>query len=121
MTAFENQILGEYLDNRDHDMAGFFDDAMEFLRFATTERNIDFQGYYKAKCEYEMTYNGLEFDCEYFDEKDRQNLYVYLAAEVNEEIREMLEYVWRNVYSEIFTDNILSREIYLLEEKGVTF
>lgn len=121
MTYFENMLLNEYRDRRAGDFLGFFNDAMDFLRCAANERKIEFEGYYGPLCEYEMTENFLDFNQEYFDDEDRRNLYVYLSAEVNQEIREMLEYVWETVYTEKLTDNILHREIYFLKERNVRF
>lgn len=61
------------------------------------------------------------FDEGYFEDENRSELYVYLAAEKDKDVFSWLEYAWNLTHDEDLSDNILHREIYLLKEQGVTF
>ncbi|WP_426473459.1 hypothetical protein [Chryseobacterium balustinum] len=97
-----------------------FENAIGLLQYAAVQKNIEFDGYFRTKWEIEAEH-PMTFDDEYFENENRSELYVYLAAEANQEIYECLEYAWNVTHEEKLTENILHREIYLLKEKGVSF
>ncbi len=113
-------LLGEYAAESGNDMDQFFDSAMELIRSEAIERKIQFDGYFRTRWEIEAD-NVMSFDSDYFEDKNRRNLYVYLSALINQDIFEMVEYIWPFMQDEDLDENILHREIYFLQEKGVKF
>lgn len=120
MRDFTFNLLAEYLSEADGDLEEFRNNSMEVIRAEAIERNIQFDGYYRTKWEIEAD-NVMTFDSEYFEDPQRRDLYVFLAALVNHDIYDFLEYIWPLVYDEDISENFIHREIYLLKEKGVKF
>lgn len=106
----------EYADDLDE----LFDVSIGVIQYAAVEKNIEFDGYFRTKWEIEAE-NVMTFDDEYFENEQRSELYVYLAALVDKDTFDYLEYVWELVKNEKLTENVLHREIYFLKEKGVGF
>jgi len=113
-------LLSEYAAESGDNTDQFFHNAMELIRAEAIEKGIQFDGYFRAKWELEAE-NVMTFDSEYFEDPYKRNLYVYLSALVNQDIYEMLEYIWPFVNDEDLDENIIHREIYLLKEKDVKF
>lgn len=63
----------------------------------------------------------FEFDEDYFEDKDRRDLYVFLSALVDKNIFEYLNYIWHHIYHEDLSMEIINTRIYKLKEKGVKF
>lgn len=97
-----------------------FENAIGLLQYAAVQKNIEFDGYFRTKWEIEAEH-PMTFDNEYFEDENRSELYVYLAAEADHEIYECLEYVYNLTHDEKLSKNILHKEIYELKEKGVSF
>lgn len=102
------------------DINDFYESSMGIIHYEAVERKIEFDGYFQNKWEKEAE-NVISFNQEYFEDRDRGKLYVFLSASVNKDIFDLLHYVWRLVKDEELTDNVLHREIYNLKEKGVKF
>ena len=108
-----------WLDNSDIPSL-FFENAIGLIQYAAVQKNIEFDGYFRTKWEIEADH-PMTFDEEYFENENRSELYVYLAAEADQEIFECLKYAYDLVHDEKLSNNILHKEIYLLKEQGVTF
>lgn len=113
-------ILANLAMGAPEDINDFYESSMGIIHFEAVERKIEFDGYFQKKWEIEAE-NVMSFNQEYFEDKDRGNLYVFLSASVNKDIFDLLHYVWSLVKNEELTANVLHREIYLLKEKGVRF
>lgn len=97
-----------------------FDDMVGFIQYQTNQKGIEFDGFFRTKWEIEADH-PMTFDDEYFENENRSELYVYLAAEKDDEVFSWLEYAWNLTHEEELSKYILHREIYLLQEKGVKF
>lgn len=115
----EQVILNITMDMAE-DPEGVYNDVMEMIREEAIEKEIEYDGYYRIKWEEEAE-NIMTFDKEYFENKDRRDLYVFKAALDDKEIFQLLHHIWNLAKREDLTENILHREIYNLEEKGVSF
>lgn len=98
----------------------FFENAIGILQYAAVQKNIEFDGYFRTKWEIAADH-PMTFDEEYFENENRSELYVYLAAEADSEIFDCLKYAYDLVNDEKMTMSILHKEIYLLKEQGITF
>lgn len=98
----------------------FFENAIGILQYAAVQKNIEFDGYFRTKWEIAADH-PMTFDEEYFENENRSELYVYLAAEADSEIFDCLKYAYDLVHEEKLTTQILYKEIYLLKEQGVSF
>ncbi|MGK6342816.1 hypothetical protein ACMGDK_11290 [Chryseobacterium sp. DT-3] len=114
------EILENLAMDAPEDINDFYETSMGVIHSEAVERKIEFDGYFRTKWEIESN-NVMTFDKEYFEDLQRKELYVFLAALIDEDIFEYLEYVWSLYKGEDLTENILHREIYLLKEKGVRF
>ncbi|WP_312398357.1 hypothetical protein [Chryseobacterium sp.] len=97
-----------------------YEDMIGFIQYQTNEKKIEFDGFFRTKWEIEAEH-PMTFDDEYFENEERSELFVYLAAEIDNEVFSWLEYAWNITHDEKMTENVLHREIFLLKEKGVTF
>ncbi|KAA2223066.1 hypothetical protein [Chryseobacterium sediminis] len=114
------QLLANYIEEDPNDMVNFYDDAMNLIRGAAADKNIEFDGYFRERWEISAD-TIFEFDEDYFEDEDRRDLYVFLSALVDEDIFNYLHYVWHHVFHQELTEDILERRILELKEKGVTF
>lgn len=114
------QVIMNITMDMAEDSEGVYNDVMELIREEAIEKKIEYDGYYRIKWEEEAE-NVMTFDKEYFENKERRDLYVFKAALDDKEIFQLLHYIWNLVKGEDLQENILHREIYLLEEKGVKF
>ncbi|SHH68494.1 hypothetical protein SAMN05421866_3470 [Chryseobacterium oranimense] len=114
------EILSNYLEADPEDLECFYDDSMELIRGAATHKNIEFDGYFRERWEISAD-TVFEFDEEYFENKDRRDLYVFLSALVDKDIYSYLEYAWPFTQNEKLTEVIIKDKIQQLKEKGVRF
>ena len=104
----------------ENDPEDFFESAIGFIQYEAVQKGIEFDGYFQTKWEIEAEH-PMTFDEEYFENEERSELYVYLAALIDKDTFDYLSYVWMQVNGEVLTENVLHREIYLLKEQGVKF
>lgn len=97
-----------------------YEDMVGFIQYQANEKKIEFDGFFRTKWEIAAEH-PMTFDEKYFEDENRSELYVYLAAEKDPEVYSWLEYAWNLTHEEKLTQNILHREIYHLKEKGVSF
>lgn len=113
-------LLGEYLIDSAINLQEFYDDAMELIRGAADEKEIEFDEYYRKRWENSAD-TILSFDEMYFSDPDKRDLYVYLSAQVDEDIFSYLDYVWSNFYHKKLTVEILKTKVKELIQKGTKF
>lgn len=111
-----HEIAKEYQSNAEN----LFDEAIALLQYAAVQKNIEFDGYFRTKWEIEEDH-PMTFGDEYFENENRSELYVYLAADADDEIYEGLEYIYNLTHPQKLSKDVLHQEIYSLKEKGVTF
>lgn len=97
-----------------------YEDMITFIQYQANEKKIEFDGFFRTKWEIEAEH-PMTFNDEYFENEERSELFVYLAAEKDNDVFSWLEYAWNITHDEKLTENVLHQEIYLLKEKGVTF
>lgn len=102
------------------DPEGFYLSSLGVIQYEAIEKKIEFDGYFHEKWKEEADHE-ITFDHEYFESKDRIELYVFMSALEDKDIFDYLEYVWSLSKGEELTENVLHREIYFLKEKGVRF
>ena len=98
----------------------FYENSIGLLQYAAVQKDIEFDGYFRTKWEFEADH-PMTFDDEYFENEYRSELYVYLSAEVDTEIFEGLKYAYDLTHDQKLTTALLHKEIYLLKEQGVKF
>ncbi|WP_284464918.1 hypothetical protein [Chryseobacterium sp.] len=114
------QLLGNYIEEDPEDLDSFYNDAMNLIRGAAADKNIEFDGYFRERWEISAD-TIFEFDEDYFEDEDRRDLYVFLSALVDEEIFNYLHYVWHHVFYKELSKEIIEQKIEELKEKGVRF
>lgn len=114
------QLLGNYIEEDPNDMEDFYNDAMNLIRGAAADKNIEFDGYFRERWEISAD-TVFEFDEDYFEDEDRRDLYVFLSALIDEDVFAYLHYVWHHVYQVDLTEEIIHENIKKLKEKGVKF
>jgi len=93
---------------------------ISFIQYQANEKKLEFDGYFRKKWEIAADH-PLTFDYSYFENENRSDLYVYFAALVDQDVFDWLEYAYNLTHDEKLSENILHREIYFLQEKGVQF
>jgi hypothetical protein len=84
---------------------------------AAADKNIEFDSYFRERWEISAS-TIFDFDEDYFEDKDRRDLYVFLSALVDKEIFAYLHYVWHIVFYEELSEEIIETRIRELKEKG---
>lgn len=108
-----------WTDNQDSTEL-FFETAVGLIQFFAVQKKIEFDGYFRTKWEIEAEH-PMTFDDEYFENENRSELYVYLAAEADQDIFDCIKFAYELVNDEIFSKDVMHREIFLLREQGVKF
>lgn len=116
----ETMLVLQDMAEDPENLSELYEDLVSFIQYQANEKKIEFDGFFRTKWEIEVEH-PMTFDEEYFENENRSELYVYLAAENDKEVFSWLEYAWNLTHDEKLTENILHREIYLLKEKGVSF
>ena len=118
------QLILQALENAWKDSSDipsmFYENAIGILHYEANEKNIEFDGYFRTKWEIEAEH-PMTFDEEYFENENRSELYVYLAAEIDSEIFDCLKYAYDLVHEEKLTREVLHKEIFLLKEARINF
>ena len=115
-------ILEDIGDNKEE----IHRDTMELIRDAAVQKNIEFDGYFTERWK-ESADTIVNFDEDYFDDPDKRDLYVYLAAMVDDEIFGFVNQYHRAIEQSGFdrvdlTKEELQKRIdHLTKEKGVRF
>lgn len=112
-------FLSLYEDDRE-DIERYLTDVFGLLHEDAANRGIEFDGYFNTKWS-QSADTIVNFDEEYFADLDRRNLYVYKAAETDPEILLLLQEAYRLATLKVPAINDIHREIFELEEKGVSF
>lgn len=122
MTTKEDilQVLQVHAVEDADDPFDLFETGVGLIQYFAIEKKIEFDGYFRTKWKIEAEH-PMTFDQEYFENENRSELFVYLAAEADHEIYECLEYIYNLTHEQNLSKNILHKEIYELKEKGVTF
>jgi hypothetical protein len=110
------QIAEDYESNPAH----MYDESIALLQYAAVQKNMEFDGYFRTNWEIEEDH-PMTFDDEYFENENRSELYVYLAADASEEIYEGLQFAYNLTHQQKLSKEILHQEISSLREQGVTF
>ncbi|CAA7392550.1 hypothetical protein [Chryseobacterium fistulae] len=113
-------LLGEYLIDSADDLNEFYSDSMELLRGVADEKEIEFDEYYRTKWGNSAD-TLISFDEIYFSDSDKRDLYVFLSAQVDDDIYTYLDYVWNSVYHEKLSNEILKEKVQDIVKKGVKF
>ncbi|WP_262711398.1 hypothetical protein [Chryseobacterium mulctrae] len=83
------QVIMNITMDMAEDPEGVYNDVMELIREEAIEKKIEYDGYYRIKWEEEAE-NVMTFDKEYFENKERRDLYVFKAALDDKEIFQLL-------------------------------
>lgn len=113
-------LLGEYLIDSANNLEEFYNDAMELIRGTADEKEIEFDEYFRTRWK-DSADTIVSFNELYFSDTDRRDLYVFLSAQVDDDIFEYLSYVWNIVNKENITPEILKDQVQKLINKGIRF
>lgn len=113
-------LLGEYLIDSADNLQEFYDDSMELIRGVAEEKEIEFDEYFRTRWK-DSADTIVSFDELYFENIDRRDLYVFLSAQVDNDIFEYLSYVWNIVNKENLSSEILKDQVQKLINKGTRF
>ncbi|WP_419871074.1 hypothetical protein [Chryseobacterium sp. CT-SW4] len=113
-------LLGEYVADDPEDFESLYNDSMELIRGAAVEKNIEFDDYYLSRWKTAAD-NIVNFDEKYFSDNEKRDLYVFLSAQIDQDIYSYLEYIWHIIYSEKLTMKLIENKAKILIEKGVKF
>ncbi|OBW43473.1 hypothetical protein AB670_00002 [Chryseobacterium sp. MOF25P] len=116
----DTMIILQDMAEDSENLSELYYDMVGFIQYQANQKEIEFDGFFKTKWKIEAEH-PMTFDEKYFEDENRSELYVYLAAEKDKDVLSWLEYAWNLTHEEKLTENILHREIYLLKEKGVSF
>lgn len=113
------QILYTNAEDPD-DLLELYENGIGLIQYLAVEKKIEFDEFFRTKWEIAAEH-PMTFDEEYFENENRSELFVFLAAEADEEVYECLEYIYNLTHDENLSKNVIHREIYKLREKGIKF
>ncbi len=98
----------------------FYDAAIGLTQYEAVQKNIEFDGFFRERWEIAAEH-PLSFDEEYFENEERSELYVFLAALVDAEIFEAVNFIWHTIRGQEVSEDILHQEIEKLKLEGIKF
>lgn len=113
-------IFIEYLIDDPYDIQAYLDDAMDFIHGEAQIREHVFDGYFQEKWE-ESAATISEFNENYFEDRDRKNLYVYLSALWDPVIMGYLQDAYEVAHIQPLSEDDIQKKVTDLKEKGVRF
>ena len=113
-------LLGEYLIDSADNLEEFYNDSIELIRGTADEKEIEFDEYFRTRWK-DSADTIVSFDELYFSDTDRRDLYVFLSAQVDDEIFEYLSYVWKIIHKEDLSTEILKEQVKKMINKGTRF
>jgi hypothetical protein len=102
------------------DLDEFYNCAIGLTQYEAVQKNIEFDDFFRGRWEIAAEH-PLSFDEEYFENEERSELYVFLAALVDPEIFEAVNFIWQTVRGREVTEDILHQEIGKLKMEGIKF
>lgn len=114
------ELFKEYLANEPGNVSSYLNDCMDLLHGFAQEKGIEFDGYFQERWE-DSANTIIDFDEDYFENRDRKNLYVFLSALYEDEVFEYLKSAYEIAKLEAPTKEFVKLQVDLLIAKGVRF
>jgi hypothetical protein len=115
-----NALFVEYFINDPLDSEGYLNDCMDLLHVFAQEKGIEFDGYFQERWE-DAADTIVNFDEDYFENRDRKNLYVFLSALYDDEVFDYLQRAYAIAKLEAPTQEWVKLQVDDLISKGVRF
>ena len=115
-----NALFVEYFNNDPLDSEGYLNDCMDLLHGFAQEKGIEFDGYFQERWE-DAADTIVNFDEDYFENRDRKNLYVFLSALYDVEVFDYLQSAYAIAKLEAPTQEWVKLQVDGLIAKGVRF
>lgn len=113
-------IFIDYLIDDPIDKETYFKDVISFIHGEAQKKGHEFDDYFQTKWE-NAADTITQFNEYYFDDLNRQKLYVYLSAIIDDEIFGYLNDAQEVAESKLFTKESLKDEIDFLINIGTKF
>jgi len=114
------KLILEYLENEPNSIEFFLNDCMDLLHGLAQEKKIEFDGYFQERWE-DSAATIVDFDEDYFEDRCRKNLYVFLSALCDDEIFELLEFSYKTCDEKPLTKLDIEQEVRKLIKNGTRF
>ena len=115
-----NALFVEYFINDPLDSEGYLNDCMDLLHGFAQEKGIEFDGYFQERWE-DAADTIVNFDEDYFENRDRKNLYVFLSALYDDEVFDYLQSAYTIAKLEAPTQEWVKLQVDGLIAKGLRF
>lgn len=115
-----HELFREYLENEPLDISSYLNDCMDLLHGLAQEKGIEFDGYFQERWK-DSADTIVDFDEDYFENRDRKNLYVFLSALYDDEVFEYLTIAYEIANLEAPTQEWVKLQVDGLVGKGVGF
>ena len=110
----------DYLANEPQNVSSYLNDCMDLLHGYAQEKGIEFDGYFQERWEVAAD-TIVNFDEDYFENRDRKNLYVFLSALYDDEVFDYLQNAYAIAKLEAPTKEWVKLQVDGLIAKGVRF
>lgn len=114
------ELFKEYLANESKDRSLYLNDCMDLLHGIAQEKGIEFDGYFQERWE-DSADTIVDFDEDYFENRNRKNLYVFLSALYDDEVFGHLQQAYEIAKLEAPTKEWVKQQVDGLIGKGVRF
>ena len=112
--------FSDYLANEPQNVSSYLNDCMDLLHGFAQEKGIEFDGYFQERWE-DSADTIVNFDEDYFENRDRKNLYVFLCALYDDEVFDYLQSAYTIAKLEAPTQEWVKLQVDGLIAKGVRF
>ena len=114
------ELFKDYWANEPLEVTSYLNDCMDLLHGFAQEKGIEFDGYFQERWE-DAADTIVNFDEDYFENRDRKNLYVFLSALYDDEVFDYLQGAYAIAHLEAPTQEWVKLQVDGLIAKGVRF
>jgi hypothetical protein len=121
-----NEIIDDHKNDKDilegeYENETVYDSAIWILQELAEFKKIEFKGYFRTKFEKHSEFQRILGRTNFDEQQNKRELYVFMSAQEDSEIFNILKFVYELTHKSIFDDLQLFEMIYKINSKGFIF
>lgn len=121
-----NEIIDDHKNDKDilegeYENETVYDSAIWILQELAEFKKIEFKGYFRTKFEKHSEFQRILGRTNFDEQQNKRELYVFMSAQEDSEIFNILKFVYELTHKSIFDDLQLFEMIYKINSKGFLF
>lgn len=121
-----NEIIHDYKNDAgnlegEYENETVYDSAIWILQELAEFKKLEYKGYFRTKYEKHSEFQRILGGANFEEQKNKRELYVFMSAQDDSEIFDILKFVYELTHKSILDDLQLYEMIYKINSKGYLF